>query len=328
MAGPIVLFLSVDQFPEASQQLLQGAEDRLGKASVRLVNIDAYPSILQAWRAVQQLKPDGVIGPLDKDNVAMLASLQPKVPVIALNQGGSITANIWQLSFPAENPVYALATTLAKKGIDHVAVLVHRSDRTDRLYQAFIDVWSLPLVDKLAYQESKHVRQASQMLLHTKNAQQRIQQISGLLQSSVTAVPWVRQDLEALVVFAPLEDALTLSYQIDYLWGQDIALYWIDTGSDALSAYIKTRTNWGRMQTWMPNYQVAAMQSGVSNLSFFRAIGQDAAQLMQLRLAQGVWPENALIEGNLGQYHLENQSYLQVTLPLVWLGDGQVDRVE
>jgi hypothetical protein len=324
---PVVLLLPQDRYPQATDQLMQGVRDVLS-SPIQLVNVDDYPTLAKAWQAVQLAKPMAVIGPLEREQVEQLSVLARGIPVIALNQSIRSYANVWQLALRQEQTLYQLVSHWAARGVESVAVITHQGEKAKKLLATLTEVWPVPLVEVIAYNNRDQVLAASRVLLHSQSGRMRIDRLGQLLQQSLQSVPWVRQDIDAVVVLAPLEDALSLSYHIDYLRGQDLNLYWLDTGIDGLPAYVRSGPNWGRMKTYMPRYQLKAMQRVENNVDFFRALGRDAARVLQLRLGLGQWEAGVVIEGDLGDLTMGDEQRIQIQLPMVWLGEGLVDFIE
>lgn len=325
----VVLLLSqaTQEQAAASNAIARGVKESLS-AKVIVVDRDAYADMYTAWQAVMRLRPDAVVGPLHESDVAALVRLAPTIPVLALNQTAQSHANVWQLSMRTELPVYQLALHLVDKGVEKVLVLTHQDGLSDRLYHALLEVGSVQLSDWVSYREQSELPAATSLLLHSAKGRARVQNIGNLLAQPITAFPWVRQDADAVILFAPLADALVLSYQVDYLWGQDLSLYWIDSGSNLLSDYVRSAANWGRMKTFMPWYQLAAMRHTPVSDGFFQALGQDAGHLLQLRLARDVWDDGSVLDGSLGELSMGQDNRITIKLPLSWLGDGQVDQVD
>ena len=326
----IVLLLpqTSDEQLIANKAIAKGMREVLG-AQVMMVNRDAYSDMEETWRAVMRLHPNAVVGPLYEVDVASLARLDPKIPVLALNQSPEYHKNIWQLSMPTELPVDQLVLYFAEKEIEKILVLTHQNAMSDRLYKKMLAIFSGNILDSVSYSTMNELAAATRVLLHSTKGRSRLQTITTLLEGeSIHGYPWARQDADAIVVIAPLADALNLSYQIDYLWGQSLSLYWIDSGSNALPDYVRSASNWGRMKTFMPQYQLVAMQQNTIETSFFEALGRDAGRLLQLRLGREVWDDGSILEGSLGELSMGDKNGINIKLPLVWLGDGQVDLVE
>jgi len=311
----------------ASKAIAQGVKSVLA-AQVVLVNQDDYPDVASAWAAVMRLRPTAVVGPLHENDVSALVDLAPKIPVLALNQTAKQHANVWQLAMRTELPVYQLALHLADKGVEKVLLLSHQDAVSQRLHDALLAVSAAEQVDWVSYREPRELAAAASVLLRSRKGRERVQSLTNLLAQSFHAYPWVRQDADAVVIVAPLADALTLSYQIDYLWGQELSLYWVDSGTNSLSDYVRSAANWGRMKTFMPHYQLSAMRRAPIAVDFFQALGQDAGRLLQLRLGRDVWDDGSVLEGSLGELSMGENHHIDIKLPLVWLGDGQVDQVD
>lgn len=273
--APVVLLLpqSTSEQAAASQAIAQGVKAVLGSQVVSL-NQDDYADFTSAWRAVMRLRPGAVVGPLHESDVSRLVALAPTIPVVALNRTAQKHANVWQLAMRTELPVYQLALHLADKGVEKVLLLSHQDAVSQRLHDALLAVSAAEQVDWVSYREPRELAAAASVLLRSRKGRERVQNLTNLLAQSVHAYPWVRQDADAVVIVAPLADALTLSYQIDYLWGQELSLYWVDSGTNPLSDYVRSASNWGRMKTFMPHYQLSAMRRAPIAVDFFRRLGR------------------------------------------------------
>ncbi len=334
---PIVLLLSAAEQTDdlANRQLVIGAKRLLPSDQLfKVVRVDDFQHFRAAWHAVEQLNPRLVIGPLHKSDVDALIKLSPKFPVISLNQSSLSHPLVWQFAWTPESSVYQLALHLAEKNIVDLLSLSMNSRHATRLVSSFLAVTDVKLVDRLIYLSSDQLTTGLYALTGYNKSRRRIQALEALLETPLVAMPWLRQDVEALVLFAPLADAVEVSQRVDYAWGQSFSLFWVDTGSNGLRDYVRSLPNWGRMKSFMPWYQVEAMQQKRSvNDSFFTALGEDAMRLALIRLshpsinAQG-FMQGARIQGSLGYLSKDTLQRIQLRLPLVWLGDGAVEVID
>lgn len=329
---PIVVMLnSTDQVGQgANDQLLIGVRRYLPAEQVlKVVRLDDFAHFQAAWQATLALSPKLVISPLHKSDVQQLIQLSPKIPVIALNQTALLHPKVWQFTVNAEQSVYQLALHLADKSMTDLLLLGVNSPHANRLVNSFLSVQDASIKERLVYQNSDQLLAALYAITGYHKSRRRIEQVETLLQEPLTAMPWLRQDVEALVLFAPLADALEVSHQVDYAWGQSFSLYWVDTGVNPTRDYVRSTPNWGRMKSFMPYYQIEAMQQQRPKTdNFFTALGEDAMRLAVMRLSNSSTNKELLLKGSTGDLTLDAEQRIQVRWPLVWLGDGQVDLVD
>lgn len=330
----VVLLSSTEQVGSlANEQLLTGIRRQLpSNQPLKVVRLDDFSSFNAAWQAALYLNPALLISPLHKADVQQVIQSSPKIPVIALNQSQFYHPQVWQFALTAELPSYQLARHLAEKNINELLLLSVNAARAQRLAQSFVSVQDAQIKEQLIYQDSDQLLAGLYAITGFHKSRRRIGYITQLIEEPVMAMPWLRQDVEALVLFAPLADALEVSHQVDYAWGQSFSLYWIDTGSHSTADYVRSLPNWGRMKTFMPFFQIEAMQQQRAKTdSFFTALGEDAMRVAVLRLSQPVTKHSVhalAIKGATGWLSLDAEQRIQVRWPLVWLGDGQVELIE
>lgn len=330
-AAPVVALLPLSgEQAAAGREVLKGM--RAGLAGQRVVAVDRnlYPTLGAAWKAVMAHQPSLVVGPLAAEDVSLLPGLSPAVPVIALNRVGSEPAGlIWHLDLSVQAEVQQMVGQLLHKGVERLLVLMDVSVHAQRRWLLFKSLWPQSVVDVVRYEQSRELPSAISVLMHSPSSRTRLTRLREVLPELTAIRPWVRQDADAVLLLTPLADALELSHRVDYLWGQDYSLLWLDSGQSGVEEYVRSLPNWGRMQTMMPTYLMLAMQERPMQLSnFFHALGQDVARLVQVRLASGdVWDDGAWLEGSLGAIRVSRSGRIQVSYPLVWLADGRADPV-
>lgn len=327
----VVLLSSTDKVGSAAnEQLLIGIRRHLpADQSLKVVRLDDFSHFRAAWQAVLQLKPRLMISPLHKADVLQVIQSSPHIPVIALNQSPISHPQVWQFALTAEQPVYQLALHLAEKGMTELLLLGVNTPLATRLSQSFLAVQEESIKEHLRYKNSEQLLAGLYAITGYHNSHRRIQALAQLIDEPVVAMPWLRQDVEALVLFAPLADALEVSHRVDYAWGQSFSLYWVDTGANATSDYVRSLPNWGRMKSFMPFYQVEAMQQQRSKAdSFFTALGEDAIRVGLARLSSYDAVKRIQLTGATGYLSLDAEQRIHARWPLVWLGDGQVEVID
>lgn len=113
--------------------------------SVILTYYDENSLPMQAL--VSKAQQDGaqlIVGPLQKDKVEALLSVQASVPVLALNQIGNQPAasNLYYYSLSPEDEAAQIAQKLDQDGLNHPLLLVPSNNLGERTIQGFNNYWN------------------------------------------------------------------------------------------------------------------------------------------------------------------------------------------
>lgn len=328
---PIVLILSAKDALEvdANQQLLVGIKRALPQSErLAVVKLETFLQFEQAWQHILTLNPKLIIGPLQKHSANLVANQaihQAKpIPVISLNRVMIEHPLIWQFALTDALPAYQLAKELAEQDIQSHLLLAMNSDRSLKLMQQFLDVSDAKATDQLIYNNTTQLLASFYLLTGFHKSRQRIESIQSLIGQPLDAIPWLRQDAQALILFSPLTHAIEISHQLGQTFQHPVTLYWIDSGSHSVEDYVRSSANWGNVKTFMPTYLIQAMKrESTHNENFFSALGQDVVSMALHRLS--VFQATPFsFRGNLGRLELDRQGLVQLNMPLVWLTDGSI----
>jgi hypothetical protein len=121
--------------------------DGTAAAQVDVIDTAAIPDLLNAYQQAVAQGAQLVIGPLEREQVQLLAS-QPALPVptLALNnppQPASGPANLYQFSLNPEDDVRQVAEAAAASRFRKALVIAPQGDRGERYVQAFQHRWEL-----------------------------------------------------------------------------------------------------------------------------------------------------------------------------------------
>jgi hypothetical protein len=314
----------------AGKEIAKAVQNQLN-IKHKLVFVDRYkfPDFATAWQAVMKESPDLVIGPVAMEDVADLLLIHPSVPVIALNRLADSDQNVWQIGLSLEYTAMQLAEVLQEQHHDKILLLLHDSATAERSWKAFLEGSQGQLVDVVSFAKVSELKQASRRLLHTHSGIQRIIDLRAALDNKVEAMPWIRQDADLVLMVSPLNEALELSFRTDYLWDQNMNIYWLDSGQQPVQDFVSSSVNWGRMKTLMSPYLVRAMQRSGDvqpEQNFFRALGHDSALLANLVFNQAdkqLMKEDG-VAGWLGKLTLQSGGKIGIGLSQVGLGGGNI----
>ena len=169
----------------------------------------------------QQAQKDGaelLIGPLLKDQVEALIALQPKVPLLALNDTDRKTSapSLFYFSLSPAADAAEAAAQMHQDGRRLPLLIVPQGAQGQRVQDGFTAQWreqngGTPLIARFTDRQSLQaiLRQA----MGVDASQQRIESVQKSIGQKVFAQPFNRQDVDAIYVYAsPLEAGIIKSF--------------------------------------------------------------------------------------------------------------------
>lgn len=314
----------------------QAQSQGIAQPQVTLYDSTQYASAMEALNQAQRDGVQWVIGPLEKEKVAQLASAgELPLPTLVLNYAEQSTAasSIYQFGLAPEDEARSAAIRAWNDGHRRMATLSTRDDWSQRANRAFTAEWQA-LGGTIIGQElvDQPAAVANQMgeLLKIKQSENRANRISSLL-GDVLSQPTPRQDLDALFLAAtPLQArqikptlafqyaaelpvyATSHSYQIDPTGMQNTDLDglliaeipWLLDRSDPL--YGEVTSNWPQ---------------ATGALGRLYAMGIDTQRIFA-RLPQMRQYPDTRIEGATGELTLDANGRIQRNLPWGQIQDG------
>jgi outer membrane PBP1 activator LpoA protein len=183
--------------------------------------------------ALNQAKREGVqwmIGPLEKDKVAQLASSGAlPLPTMVLNYAEQATSDssIYQFGLAQEDEARSAAIRAWNDGKRRMATLSTRDDWSQRANRAFITEWErlggILIGQELVDQPAAVANQMGE-LLKIKQSENRANRISSIL-GDVLAQPTPRQDLDALFLAATPLQARQIKPTLAFQYAADLPVY-------------------------------------------------------------------------------------------------------
>ncbi len=167
-----------------------------------------------------------IVGPLLKSHIDAVQSIAPKQSLkLFLNQldDNSLSANTLEVNeetaainysahffaLSPEQEAQQLAKKMLEQNIAHPVLIYDSSNITGRMTDAFLDEWAraqdsddVLLPSKVKYADNKSMRVGITSALDVLQSQQRINQLSNLVNEKVYSVTRNRRDVDAFVVFA------------------------------------------------------------------------------------------------------------------------------
>lgn len=301
-AAHIALLLPNDaSFEAATRALLAGitrAHEEAGEASPEIRDYP-YNSQSKDFRsqldAAVQAGAVAAIGPLDRPSLQAIASLNPPIPVVALNtlESGNTSAKLIQFGLPPEDEASAIAARMAAQGHKRVLVLAPADTLGERMTQAFSQRLSAEGGSVVAVE--KYTPSSGR----ANDWNIRVQQLLQPHPNPITAKPSMREDADALFLIARAPDARQALPYVRAQGGGDLAVYASSHVYEGVPKPDADRTLDGVVFSDMPLMLAYVRRPGQSEASRFEtavqsgqprlyALGFDAYKLaQQLAAAKG-----------------------------------------
>ncbi len=173
-----------------------------------------------------------VIGPLDKQRVARLASASLTVPVLALNQlppGTPVPPQFYQYALSPEDEAVQVAERAWADGHSRALVLGATGEWGERIYAAFRERWQA-LGGEVAEYKPYDVQQRDfsdtvRALLKLEDSVDRRAEVQKLLGKKVAFEPQRRQDADFLFLIARADVARIVRPQLQFYYAGDLPVY-------------------------------------------------------------------------------------------------------
>lgn len=208
----------------------QAQSQGIAQPQVTLYDSTQYASAIDALNQAQRDGVQWMIGPLEKDKVAQLASAgELPLPTLVLNYAEQATSasSIYQFGLAPEDEARSAATRAWDDGHRRMATLSTRDDWSQRANRAFVGEWER-LGGTIIGQElvDQPAAVANQMgeLLRIKQSENRANRINGIL-GNILSQPTPRQDLDALFLAATPLQARQIKPTLAFQYAADLPVY-------------------------------------------------------------------------------------------------------
>jgi len=208
----------------------QAQSEGLEQPQVTLYDSTQYTQVVDALNQAQREGVQWMIGPLEKDKVAQLASASElPLPTLALNYAEQPAAGstFYQFGLAPEDEARSAAQRAWADGHRRVATLSTHDDWSRRANRAFIAEWE-GMGGSIIGQElvDQPAAVANQMgeLLKIQQSERRANRVKGIL-GNVMTQPTPRQDLDALFLAATPLQARQIKPTLAFQYAADLPVY-------------------------------------------------------------------------------------------------------
>lgn len=204
------------------------------KSSVRITVTDTHDrAFSDVFNELVESRPDLIVGPLEKDALAALASSDSlPVPVLALNylpqSDSRVPAQLSQFGLSAEDEARQIANRLSAEGLDQVLALIPEGDWGNRVESALATQLQdnggrLLNVDR--YFSSDNLRSVTADILGINVSRQRAIEVERTIGLNVEFEPRRRQDVDAIVMVAQPNIARQFKPLFAFYYAGDLPVY-------------------------------------------------------------------------------------------------------
>ncbi|MBT6244559.1 MAG: penicillin-binding protein activator [Gammaproteobacteria bacterium] len=176
---------------------------------------------------------DLIIGPLDKEKVAVLSKLRLPIPVLALNRlneadFSATNPNLYHLSLAPEDEASQIARQARREGLSHALVIAPNNEWGDRAAQAFKQTWSKfngLIADEARFIEDENYNKFIQELLLVNKSVSRAAELKRIIGSNFEFTPQRRQDIDVVVLLANSTQARQINPSLAFFYADDLPVY-------------------------------------------------------------------------------------------------------
>lgn len=178
-------------------------------------------------------KPDLIVGPLAKDEVAALANRSElPVPVLALNyapeQDKPAPAKLFQFGLSVEDEARQIAEHIVQQNLSRALVLIPRGDWGDRIagtLKTHMEELGGVILDMERYSEGDNLRDVSAELLGINVSRQRAIELEQTMGLNIEFEPRRRQDAQAIIMVAEPMIARQFKPLFSFYYANDVPVF-------------------------------------------------------------------------------------------------------
>ena len=308
-------------------------------AKTTILNYDTSTESIS--RLLERAKNEGIqliIGPLNRDIVTELASMDLETPVLALNRTSdkSFNPKLYQFGLSPEDEINQVVEQTYGEGLKESIVVYPNSDWGKRNFAVFENSWGLKggnIVDSAAFSNQRDYSRLIKSLLNIDKSEERGKELRRITGHSFEFTPRRRKDIDFILLLANASQARGINPTLEHFYAEDIPVYstshiyevdasWIDTVD--LDGITFCDIPWKLTQADKVQQEIQGTWSGAkSGLAPFYAMGLDAYRLYP-RLEQLKELPNQKLFGTTGRLTIDKSNVIRRELSWATFKDGKL----
>ena len=293
---------------------------------------------------LERAKNEGIqliIGPLDRDIVTELASMELKIPVLALNRTSdkSFNPNLYQFGLSPEDEINQVVEQTLDEGLKESVVIYPDSDWGKRNFAVFENSWGLRggnIVDSASFSSQRDYSGLIKSLLNIDKSEEREKELRRITGHSFEFTPRRRKDIDFILLLANSSQARGINPTLEHFYAEDIPVYSISHIHEINASWIDTIDLDGIKFCEIPwklsafdnvQREIQANWSGAQGgLAAFYALGLDAYRLYP-RLRQLKELPHQKLFGTTGRLTIDKSNIIRRELIWATFRDGRPTRI-
>ncbi len=186
-----------------------------------------------ATELVNRAKAQGVeliIGPLSKDAVTEIASLNLNIPVLALNRtsDNSLNPNLYQFGLAPEDEIIQVIEQVHSERLKHALVIYPDREWGSRNFAAFEQGWRAKggnIVDSATFSNQRDYSDLVKKLLDIDSSEKRASDLRRIIGERFEFTPRRRQDIDFIFLLANPGQARGINPTLEHFYAEDIPVY-------------------------------------------------------------------------------------------------------
>jgi outer membrane PBP1 activator LpoA protein len=309
-------------------------------AALRIYDTEAGINIVQLY---QQAVAEGaamVVGPLDKQQVAMLYKQTLAVPTLALNRADMdaiAPANLYQFSLAPEDEARQIADIATQENHHRALIIAPEDEWRSREMQAFVQRLQSrggEVVATALFDSRQNLSQIIKNALQIPRSEARAKELQNIISRNVEFTPRRRQDIDMVFMLAKSQQARSIKPLLNFYYAGDLPVYALSRIYNGYPNPVMDRDIDKVRFTEMPwileqdplKRRIIADQPQSRNYLRLYAMGVDSFHLYP-RLQQLQKMSDSRVYGQTGYLTLTPQAVVQRELLLAEMRDGKPELV-
>ncbi len=198
---------------------------------VDVVDTSTTTNFLSLYQQTLEQGSELIIGPLQKENVRLLASLPELAkPTLALNyhEAETSTRNLYQFGLSAEDEAKQVAQAARRKGFKNALVLTPDSAWGRRIALAYAAEWQNlegQLLETQHFGEENNYSNAIKGLLNIDESERRAQRLQSLTRQKLEFTPQRRNDMDFIFLVAAPKQARQIKPTLAFHFAGNIPVF-------------------------------------------------------------------------------------------------------
>lgn len=294
-----------------------------------------------AKELVNRAKAQGVeliIGPLSKEEVTDVASLDLDIPVLALNRSSdnSLNPNLYQFGLAPEDEIIQVTEQVHSEGLKHALVIYQEGAWGSRNFLAFEHNWSKKggtIVDTATFTNQRDFSDLVKGLLDIDSSEKRAADLRRIIGERFEFTPRRRKDIDFVFLLTSNPGpARGINPTLEHFYAEDIPVYatshiyessesWIDAIDLDGIRFCDIPWKLASFDTVQQQIQ-STWSSAIGQLAPFYAVGLDAYRLYPRLQQLKELPDETLF-GATGSLRLNQNNVIERELMWARFKDGK-----